>query len=206
MPTITRLVAGKKNPSRVKVYIDGRFAFALSIDEVVKSHLKLNQDITDTEIEILKVSDNENKVYGKILNFLSFRPRSVKEVRNRLHLYDVKDVIKQNLLIEKLKSRGYLDDLAFAKWFIESRNTHKLHSPRFIRYELSAKGIGKNVLDQVMSQVLSPEVTIIRLLTKKLGNNRPLFGEERQKVTTYLARQGFAWDKIAEVVKTWESE
>ena len=206
MSIITRIVAGKRNPSRANVYVDGKFAFALSIDEAVKNHLKPSLEITEETVEGLRAKDNADKVYGKILNFLSFRPRSVKEVKDRLYQYEIKDVMEQKIIIEKLQSHGYLDDLTFAKWFIESRNTHKLKSPRLIRQELAAKGISRELLDQVMTEVVSPEVTISRLLSKKLGDKRHLNPAERQKISAFLARQGFPWEKIAEVVKRFESE
>ena len=206
MPIITRLVQGKKNPNRVNLYLDGKFGFALSIDEVVTHHLKIGRELSDGEIEELVNGDNQSKVYGKILNFLSYRPRSVKEVRDRLYQYDLKDAEEQNLLIEKLKQKGYLDDLTFAKWFVESRNTHKLRSPAMIKQELAAKGVSKEILQQVISDIQDEKVTIKRLLDKKLGNSRALEGDERQKIILYLSRHGFPWEKIKQVVKSWESE
>lgn len=206
MPTITRLVQGKKNPNRVNLYLDDVFVFALSIDEVARHNLKKGSELNEAQITDLKETDQTDHSYGLILNFLSYRPRTIKEVRDRLYKYGVLDAVKQNLLIEKLKSKGYLDDLAFAKWFIESRNTHKLRSPRQLTAELAGKGINRETISQVISTATDPEVTLTRLLTKKLGLNRQLTILERQKIYAYLSRQGFAWDKIKEVVKSWESE
>lgn len=206
MSVITRLVQGKKNPNRVNLYLDAQFSFALSIDEVAKHGLKKGLVLTDAQIESLKDNDESEHVYAKILNFLSYRPRSVKEVRDRLYQYEVKELEAQNLLIEKLKHKGYLDDLSFAKWFVESRNTHKLRSPAMIRQELSAKGVSKEVMQEAMGEVQDEKETIKRLLSKKLGDARPLAHEERQKMYLYLTRHGFPWDKSKEVVKNWESE
>ncbi len=206
MSVITRLVQGKKNPNRVNVYLDTQFAFTLSLDEVVNHHLKIGKELTEAEIEALVKKDGEAKVYAKLLNFISFRPRSVKEVRDRLYQYDVRDKAAQDGLIERLVDKGHLDDLAFAHWFIESRNTHKLRAPRMILQELAAKGISREILEQVQGEVNDENETLRALLTKKLGDPRPLESSERQQISLYLSRQGFAWDKIREVVKSWESE
>lgn len=206
MPIITRLVQGKKNPNRVNLYLDGQFVFALSIDEVAKNNLNKGLELSPTQIEVLKDIDKTDHVYAKILNFLSYRPRTVKEVRDRLWKYDVKDTVKQNELIMRLQEKGYLDDLKFAQWFIQSRNTHRPRSPRMLTQELKSKGIGEDVINSVISQTTNEKVTIAHLLTKKLGNSHPLDQLTRQKIFTYLARQGFAWDKVKEVVKSWESE
>jgi len=206
MPTITRLVQGKKNPNRVNLYLDDHFAFALSIDEVAKNNLKKGLVLSDEQIVSLKDADESEYVYAKILNFLSFRPRTVKEVRDRLWKYGVKDAIKQNEIITRLQAKDYLDDLAFARWFIESRNSHRPRSPRMLRAELKVKGVGEDIIKSVISEAGDERASITRLLTKKLGAPAQLDPVSRQKIYAYLGRQGFAWDKISEVVKNWESE
>ena len=161
MPVITRLVQGKKNPNRVNLYLDDEFAFALSIDEVGKKSLKKGLELSPGEIEDLKKADSDEYIYGKILNFLSFRPRTVKEVRDRLWKYEVKDEDSQNLVIDKLKSKGYLDDIAFAKWFIESRNTHRPRSISMLKMELSQKGVPKDIVSGLVATMGDEKATIL---------------------------------------------
>ena len=206
MPVITRLVQGKKNPNRVNLYLDDEFAFALSIDEVGKKSLKKGLELSPGEIEDLKKDDSDEYIYCKILNFLSFRPRTVKEVRDRLWKYEVKDEDSQNLVIDKLKSKGYLDDIAFARWFIESRNTHRPRSVSMLKMELSQKGVPKDIISDLVATMGDEKDTIMHLLDKKLGSRRILDKLEKVKIQGYLVRQGFAWDKVSEVVKSWQSE
>lgn len=202
MPTITRLVAGKRNPSRVNVYLDGRYALALSLDEVVKRGFKKGVELSDEQIATLKDSDATEYVYAKILNFLSYRPRTIKEVRDRLYKYEVRDSAKQNTLITRLQERGYLDDTSFARWFIASRNANKPRSHRQIRSELSAKGVSREVISEVIGSVADEVETIMVLLNKKLGSKRVLSPEEKQKISAFLARRGFAWEIIAKAVNS----
>lgn len=206
MPIITRLTQGKKNPNRVNLYLDNQFAFALSIDEMAKHSLKKGLELSNEQIEILKDIDETDYIFAKLLNFLSYRPRTVKEVRDRLYKYKVNDKVKQDLLIERLQSKGYLDDLKFTQWFIESRNTHRPRSPRMLTAELKTKGVSEEVIKSVINEVADETETIRHLLTKKLGVPHTLDQLTRQKIYAYLGRQGFSWDKIKEVVKSWESE
>lgn len=206
MPTITRLVAGKRNPNRVNIYLDGRFAFTLSLDEVVKQGFKKGVELSDEQITTLKESDATEYVYAKLLNFLSYRPRTIKEVRDRLYKYEVRESVKQNALIARLQEKGYLDDISFAKWFIASRNANKPRSARQIRSELSAKGVSRDVINEVIKDVAGEEETIMGLLSKKLGAKRVLATQEKQKICAFLARRGFAWEKVTKVVKCWQSE
>lgn len=206
MAIITRLVQGKKNPNRVNIYLDDSFAFALSIDEVAKNNLRKGLELSQKVIDQLRDTDQSDYVYSKILNFLSFRPRTAKEVRDRLKQYEVKDVDKQDQVISRLKDKGYLDDVAFARWFIESRNTHRPRSPRMLAQELMQKGVGREDISSVIGETNSEEISICMILDKKLGIPRPLEALEKQKISAYLGRLGYAWEKIKQVVKTWESE
>lgn len=206
MPVITRLVQGKKNPNRVNLYLDDTFAFALSIDEVAKKSLKKGLELSASEIESMKKTDSDEYIYGKILNFLSFRPRTVKEVRDRLWKYEVRIESDQNVLIDKLKSKGYLDDLQFAKWFVQSRNTHRPRSKARLKMELLQKGVPRDIVEEVSVEVGDEKETILHLLDKKMGSRRILDKLEKVKIQGYLVRQGFAWDKVSEVVKSWQSE
>lgn len=206
MPRITRLVQGKKNPNRVNLYLDDHFAFVLSLDEVVKHGLKKGLEVSQAQLTELKEGDATQYLYAKILNFISYRPRSVQEVRDRLYHYDLKEKSKQNILIERLQSRGYLDDLAFARWFTLSRNAHRPRSSRLLAQELKAKGVSEEIIKSLSSLVIDEGQTITTILNKKLGAPRVLEPNQRQKIFTFLSRQGFPWDKIKEVVKKWESE
>jgi regulatory protein len=206
MAIITRLVQGKKNPNRVNLYLDDTFAFALSIDEVARHNLKKGLELTAAQIDNLRETDESEYVYAKILNFLSFRPRTIKEVRERLKKYEVSDPTKQQLLIDRLKSKGYLDDLAFAKWFIESRNAHRPRSVRMLSQELLSKGVSREDLVVVTREMGDESIALKQLLTKKLHSPHVLEIAERQKISAYLARLGFSWGLVKEVVKNWESE
>lgn len=206
MPFITRLAHGKKNPNRVNLYLDGEFAFALSIDEVVKQGLKKGLELSPSQVTTLKDQDELEYLYLKILNFLSFRPRSVKEVRDRLFKYRLQDPLKQDILIERLISQGYLSDLEFARWFINSRNTHRPRSPIHLTQELQKKGIARELIASLSSEFADEAQVIRQQLNKKLGSPHALTPTARQQIYSYLARHGFAWERIKEVVKSWESE
>jgi regulatory protein len=205
MPEIT-VCPREENPNRVNLYLDDEFAFALSIDEVARQNLKKGLILTDEQITNLKEADQNEYVYAKILNFLSFRPRTIKEVRDRLKKYEVADKGIQDLFISRLKTNGYLDDIAFAQWFISSRNTHRPRSKRMLAQELASKGVGQGDISSVIGEVNDENDSIRRLLIKKLGEPRILTLGEKQKIGAYLGRLGYSWDDIKEVVKNWESE
>ena len=87
MPIITRLKAGQRDPTRVNLYLDDQFAFSLSAEVVISQSLKVGLNLTTLELTTLRSMGEEERLLAKILNFLSYRPRSRREVEDRLKKY-----------------------------------------------------------------------------------------------------------------------
>lgn len=188
MPQISRLVAGKKNPGRINLYADGVFAFALSLDEVVKNGLKKGKELTDEQVQALKKTDDLNLVYAKILNYLSFRPRTEFEVRTRLKKYDVTEAESINWIINKLTDQGYLSDSAFAQWFVESRMGNRPRSKKHLSAELRAKGVDVSVINQALLGI-DETGPLEALIAKKSALSH-------DKLLQFLLRRGFKYDLV----------
>ena len=146
--------------------------------------------------------------------FLAVRPRSVAEVRRRLrHLGYRHDLVDG--VVGRLVEMGYLDDEAFARAWVGSRDRARPRGAIALRRELSLKGVERPVVDAVLDErehaaqearegaydgVATPdEVAADRLLTRKAS----VLGREtdprkgRQKAYALLARHGFSPDVIA---------
>ena len=185
MPQISRLQAGKKNPGRINLYLDGEFAFALTLDEVVKNGLKKGLELTGDQVAALKKNDDLNWAYTKILNYLSYRPHSEFEVRSRLKKYDVAEVDSIDWIIHKLKDHNYLSDLDFAKWFVDSRMGNRPRSKQHLSAELRAKGIDVSVINQVLIGI-DETGPLEALIAKKTTLSR-------DKLIQFLMRRGFKY-------------
>ena len=148
-------------------------------------------------------------IYNSALKFLSYRPRSEKEVRDRLRIKNHESGIKDlNLLIDqvilKLKKYKFIDDTEFAKKWIENRTRFKPRGLRLIKLELKKKGIS----DEIIQTIIHNSEFIIqndleqakKLVEKKIERFRNKFGMTRektyQKLGRYLASKGFDWDTI----------
>ena len=145
---VTALKVQKRNRRRVNVYIDGRFAFGLAAIEAMR--LSIGQHLSDAEIVRLKEKDQVEAAYERALNFLSYRPRSVVEVRR--YLTEKKfDVPTVDEVIARLSRVDLLDDKVFAQFWLENRDTFKPRSVRALRYELRQKGISDSIIDELLS-------------------------------------------------------
>jgi regulatory protein len=198
---VTALKQGLRDPSRVNVFLNGKFAFSMSAEEVITRHLHVGQLLSESEVSSLTHVSDQEKVFGKIVNFISFRPRSVKEIKDRLYTYLGPDdeETKANVMA-KLDKLGYLNDREFAKWFVESRQSHRPRSYRHLASELYAKGLDKSVIQEALQSGADERDALRQLIEKKQGM-------ERDKLISYLARRGFSWELIkAEVDKKGSSE
>ncbi len=137
---------------------------------------------------------------NRTLRFLSFRPRSEKEIQDYLKKKQVDEITSQEI-IDKLKEHKFLNDEEFAKWWIEQRTLVKPRAWRIIKIELKQKGISNEILDSVISnfkfQISNDEEMAMQLAQKRLSRYKNLAKQEvYQKLGRYLASKGFSWETV----------
>ncbi len=203
--TVTALVAQKKNPDRVNVYLDGKFAFGLVAIEAVR--LRRGQVLTEADIERLQAADAVEKAREKALRFLSNRPRSEWEVRQNLLKAGYGDEAIDRAL-ERLRGVGLVDDAAFVRYWIDNRAQFKPKGEAALRQELRRKGVDREVIDTVLEESGHAEDrAAIRAAVAKADRYRQLPREEfAQKLGAYLARRGFDYETVREAVQAaWQA-
>jgi regulatory protein len=201
---ITALKAQERSKDRVSVYLDGEFAFGLALIHAL--WLKIGQKLTDDEIATLKEADTLEKAKQRALGLISYRPRSVQEVRRRLQRAGVdEDMIAE--IVANLQQAGLLDDKSFSKAWVESRIESSPRSKRMIAWELRQKGVNETTIQTSLEDVNDDDAAY-RLALKRWPRVAKLHpaGERRRKLTEYLARHGFGFDTIQEVITKVEQE
>ena len=163
-------------------------------------------------------SEDPAEVLDAAARFLEARPRSEAEVRRKLLLLGFRpDMVEE--AVAKLLTVGYLDDDAFARAWVESRDRARPRGEHALRRELGQKGVERALVDAVLGDrregaavaaatdgdgAANPdEAAAERLLTKKLG---PILREpdprrRLQRAYALLARNGFAPDVCSAVAK-----
>ena len=93
---ISKLVYSKRNPKLANLFIDGKFEASVLVDSVLSMSLKSGDEITEIDLRALKSEVGWQKWIDKILNFISIRPRSKKEVsdyiKKKLFKYKILDI------------------------------------------------------------------------------------------------------------------
>ena len=99
-------------------------------------------------------------------------------------------------IIQTMIEKHYLDDEAYARYYVENRFTNKGISVKRLRLELMKKGIDQTIIDQVLSQdIRNDEEEIKKIIAKK--RNR----YDDDKLTSYLLRQGFDYELVRTLIQ-----
>lgn len=197
---ITDLKQGVKNPNRVNVFVDGKFAFSLDVAQVVDFKIKVGKLLEPEELLEYQKASEFGKLYQRTLEWVLTRPRSEKELRDYLYkkVYEKKlDKKYIDDIVEKLKEKKYLDDTRFAEWYVENRFVKKGASARRLRMELMKKGVGKSIIEEALSaSERNDKDEILKIIAKK----RAKYTDE--KLIQYLCRQGFSFELVSELVRS----
>jgi regulatory protein len=163
--------------------------------------LKVGQQLSPADIAHLKEKDQAEVAYDRALKFLSYRPRSTAEVQRRLMEkgYDV-STIEQ--VTDRLTRAGLLDDVAFARYWIENRDTFKPRSHRALRYELRRKGVADAVISDLLDDHDEEDASYraARARVKKLTRRYKDTETVRSKLLAFLSRRGFSYYTARETV------
>ena len=141
MPLITDVKPQAKRQGYYNIFIDGKYALALSEADLSLFSLLPNQSIDDSTLADLHRAHSGSKCYNCAIRFLAIRPRSTTEVIAYLTTrkgYDAQDA-KQ--ACDKLTQHGYLDDIEFADMWVRNRMLLSPKPVSVLRMELASKGV-----------------------------------------------------------------
>ena len=220
---ITNLKQGVKNPNRVNVFVNSKYALSLDVAQVVDLGVKVGLEISEDELEEFKKASEYGKLYQRTLEWVLVRPRSVRETRDYLQR-KLKNTFRgpyatneernervspvttganervreeysefSNEIIQRLLDKKYLDDYRFAEWYVDNRFVKKGISKKRLKIELMKKGVAREIVDEVIDD-RDDEEEIRKVIAKK----RAKYDDE--KLMGYLVRQGFSYDLVKQVL------
>ena|SRR5579875_1795912 len=200
---ITALEAVPPGP-RVRVVLDGRFA--LHIDPLLAASLRVGQVLDDAALARLAAADAHGRALDTALRLLTYRPRSVAELRGRLAAkgYDPGTVAA---VVARLQALGLLDDTTFARFWVEQRQRFRPRGAAALRAELRAKGVAPATVAAALADTDDVEAAC----RAGRARRRALAGLDRatfqRRLGTYLQRRGFSYAACAEAVaRLWAEQ
>jgi regulatory protein len=195
--TITRIAPLRRVRGRFAIEIDGRGGLTLSEDVLVRSGLSVGDPLDAAAIADLLSSDEIARAIEAALNFLAYRPRSEREVRDRLRrgAFNADTVDR---VIARLYEWRYLDDADFARRWVENRTEQRPRGRRLLQQELRQKGIDAETAREVIADADLDEAAAAEALARRRAPSYA--GEDpaviRRRLAAYLARRGYDYDVV----------
>ena len=201
--TITKLTPQQHDGERMNVFLDGAFAFGLATAIVEERGLRAGQVLSPAEIAELRAQDDLSKAVNKALAFLTSRPRSIREVRDRLAKKGIEPPVIEAVL-ERLAGWGYVGDADFARYWVENRGANQPRGKRLLRQELWQKGVARETVDEVLGEAEIDEAgAALALARKRLHQLRALDEPtQRRRLSAYLQRRGYDYPTIKGALDT----
>ena len=180
--------------TRFRIYLDGQFTFVLYKSELGSCKVKDGEEISDEQVEVILKGIILKRAKQKALSLLQSMDRTKSELRERLLRQDFPEKIADEAV-------RYVESFGYVESFILSRKGRK--SKREIFAELSRKQVDEAIVDEMMERCYDAEDSgeaIRRFLKRRHYDPEQATMEEKQKVYAYLARKGFSYREIKEVM------
>ena len=200
MAVITRLAASGERSKKVRVYLDGKYAFSLEPEVAVAAKLKVDRDLSQSQVDDLGKRNDLKKALSAAERLLSFRPRSEKELAQKLaqKKYDAATI---SAALDYLREHRLVDDAAFARYWAENRAAFSPRSARMVTLELRQKGVSAETA-AICSEGLDDAEAAYEAASKKVARMAVTDYEGfRRRAGDFLKRRGFSYETIDHCLK-----
>lgn len=202
--TITALQVQQRNRERVNLFLDDTFALGVSLTVVAHESLFVGKYIDAALWARLEAAEQADSALQAALRFVQTRPRSIAEVQARLARAALSPLAIDHA-ISRLQELNLLDDAAFARWWVEQRNTLRPRGPQALRAELLQKGVPRAIIDTtladdaLMADADAQALALARGVLTRYADapDRATF---QRRLGGYLQRRGFAYALVAQIV------
>jgi regulatory protein len=200
--TITLLQMQKRNKERVNVFLDGEYAFAVPLNAALT--LKKGQRLSAAQVEEFRQDGEIDLAFQRSVRYLGMRPRSSAEIITYLKRKEYDEAIVE-VVVRRLHEHGYLDDEAFARFWVENRNRFRPRGAQALRYELRQKGVERDTIDATLEEQ-DDDAAAWTAVEGRISRWEELDKFEfEQKLMAFLARRGFRFDVCRRTAaQAWE--
>ncbi|HHT02012.1 MAG TPA: regulatory protein RecX [Firmicutes bacterium] len=144
---------------------------------------------------------------SKALRLLARRPYAKAELRKRLQQagYDEEAI---SAVVKHLSECQYLDDRAFAEYWVTNRLRLKSMGKRRLRQELRDKGVADEIVEAVLNNCapLHDERDLALALARQRAQGKSPTKRELRRLSGFLYRRGFSGADVDAVLRKLYAE
>jgi len=193
---ITDIRKQLKRPDRVSIFVDDKYRFSLSLNQLALSTLAIGQEINDEKIATFLEKSSYGMLLERALNWALRRHHSKKEIEDYLaRKTDDEAVLKK--LFKDIKRHGFVDDARFAEAWVHQRR-QKGSSTYVIRGELIKKGVDEKTISEALEEGDDELMALKRLIDKKKDMTRY---KNKQKFMSFLSSKGYRYQDIKKALE-----
>ena len=202
-PRITALEQDPRRPGAVRLEIDGTRFGAIPREVVGAEGLVVGLPIDDGLQQRLGAAADVEAAFRTALRSLELRAFARSDLARRLRRkgHPIEAV---QAAMERVAGLGLLDDVAFARSYIQSRSARG-RGPSRLAGDLLAMGVERSIIDRALAEEL-PEGTDhtsvpLSLATRRASQLGALPRQvKRRRLLAYLARRGFSGREVTDIV------
>lgn len=185
----------QRRKNRLNLFLDGRFAIGLSTDVAAQVNLRVGDEVDGDRLLALRETEARADAISAALRLLSYRPRSETELRQRLARRGAPPALVEST-IDRLRELGLVDDAAFARAWVESRERASPRGQRLLRQELRAKGVNSDASRELVEVVDEAEAALRASARRAASLSGLPQAEFRRRLGDFLHRRGFDYETI----------
>jgi regulatory protein len=198
---ITKILKSRRERNKYEVFIDDKPGLCVSESTLAKSGLYTGKDLDEGAIERIVEADFRERAHQVAVNFISYRPRSSKEIVDKL----ARKGFSRDLALEvvdQLKELNLVNDLQFARMFVRDKLLGKPMGKAMLRRKLLEKGIAFQLSERVLKEYVTEEneqAAAKTLAVRKMRTSRARFSAldplaRQKRLIDYLLSRGFSHD------------
>ncbi len=153
----------------------------------------------------MEVDNRKSRAKNNAYSLLRIRPRSESEIRERLKLKGYNYSIIDDI-IEELKQRGDIDDMKFARFWVDSRMHLNPVGDIVLKQELKEKGVSDPLIEATLEakdKSYDEYEVAFDMARDRFERLKKL---DRKKATKrlydFLLRRGFKYDNVRKIIET----
>jgi len=207
---ITKISPQKKNSDRFSLFHEKTFLIGVSSQTLLDYSIQKGTQLTRDLYFQLSDSEEYQAVKDRCYKLLSGRDHGAEELKRKLIKKGFSpDMCEQ--VISEFREKDLLNDRTYASKFAHDKYELKQWGPKKIKSALFKKGVPKDVISDVISELkqnIDPVDTCVELALKRRRHflREPDSFKRSQKIFRYLAGKGYSSDKIKKALPNIEKQ
>ncbi|WAA08790.1 RecX family transcriptional regulator [Fervidibacillus albus] len=205
MPVITKISVNKTLPNCYDIFFDngeGMNSVTIHKNTFVRFGISKGMELDVERLQKIVFEDEVQKGFDRAAIYLSYSMRSIKQVEKDLLEKGFPPIVAE-VVIDRLKEKGYVNDREFARSFVRTQLKTTDKGPLHIKKLLRDKGIDeKTIEEEIVLYSLEMQREKALYLTEKWLKKKKGLSVSLLKVELYsmLKRKGFEERVIREAI------